>query len=115
MRKWHPTSNSDDFRVEIPEFEGKLNPDGLLDWLYTVEQIFEYMEVPKDKKVKLIALRLRKYASFWWTNLCVKRVRDQKEKIRSWEKMKVKLKARLLPCFYVKVVMLKPTIFLKVV
>jgi len=98
-----PTFNvsSNDFRVDIPEFEGKLNPEEFRDWLSTVERVFEYKDVPKDKKVKLVALKLRKYASLWWTNLCANRVRNRKEKIRTWEKMKTKLKARFLPSSYV--------------
>jgi len=55
-------ANNNDFRVEVPEFEGKLDPKEFLDWLHTVERIFEYKDIPNDKKVKLVALRLRKYA-----------------------------------------------------
>jgi len=78
-RNWHPTSNFDEFRVKILEFEQKLT-DEFLEWLHTAEWIFEYKEVLEDKKVKLVALHLRKYASLWWTNVCAKRVRDRKEK-----------------------------------
>ena len=46
-REWHPTSNANDFRVDIPEFKGKLSPDEFLEWLHTVEHIYEY-EVLKD-------------------------------------------------------------------
>ena len=95
-------ASSNDFKVEVPEFEGKLDPEDFLDWLHTVERIFEYKDIPDNKKVKLIALRLRKYASLWWTNLCAKRVRERKSKIRTWEKMKSKLKARFLPPTYVQ-------------
>ena len=95
--------NSNDFRVEIPEFEGKLNPKELLNCMHTIEGVFEYKEVPKDKKVKLVALRLRKYDSHWWTNLYAKRARERKAKIQTWEKMKAKLKARFLPPTYVKI------------
>jgi len=42
------------------------------------------------------------YASLWGTNLCAKRIRNQKEKIQTWEKMKAKLKARLLPSLYIQ-------------
>jgi len=63
MIQWHCTSNSNDFRVEIPEFEGKLDADEFLEWLHIVVRIFEYKEVPEDNKAKLIALRMRKYAS----------------------------------------------------
>ena len=33
-----------DFRVDIPEFEGQLDPDHFLDWLETVERVFEYKD-----------------------------------------------------------------------
>ena len=104
-REWRipqSNSNSNDFRIELPEFEGKLDPDEFLDWLQTVERIFDYKEVPEDKKVKLVALKLRKYASLWWTNLCNKRIRERKTKIHSWAKMKSKLKARFLPSSYIQ-------------
>jgi len=102
-REWSiPPPNSNDFRIELPEFERKLDPDEFLDWLYTIERIFEYKEIPAESKVKLVALKLRKYASIWWTNLCAKRIRNRKEKIRTWEKMKTKLKARFLPSSYVQ-------------
>jgi len=58
-------ANSNDFKMEVPEFEGKLNPKEFLDWLHTVERVFEYKDIPEDNKVKLVALRLHKYASLW--------------------------------------------------
>ena len=50
------STNSNDFRVEIPEFEGKLDPNEFVEWLSTIEQIFEYKEIPRDNKAKLVAL-----------------------------------------------------------
>ena len=91
-----------DFKVDIPEFEGQLNPDDFLDWLHTVERVFDYKDIPDDKKVKLVALKLRKYASIWWSNVLTKRARKGKGKIRSWEKMKEKLKSKFLPVHYLQ-------------
>ena len=48
-------NQSNDFKVDLPEFEGKLDLDEFLEWLQMVERIFEYKEVPEDKKVKLVA------------------------------------------------------------
>ena len=62
-------TNSNDFRLNILEFKGKLDPEEFLDWLSTVERVFEYKEVPEVKKVNLVTLKHRKYASLWWTNL----------------------------------------------
>ena len=66
-------ANTNDFKVEIPKFEGKLDPEEFLDWLHTVVRVFECKDIPEEKKVKLVALRLHKYAALWWTNLCAKR------------------------------------------
>jgi len=46
------------FKVEIPEFESQLNPDEFINWLNTVQRVFEYKDIPDDKKVKLVALKL---------------------------------------------------------
>jgi len=59
-----------DFKVDLPEFEGQLDPDLFLDWLRTVERVFDYKDVVEEKKVKLVALKLRNTPPFggliWW-------------------------------------------------
>ena len=37
-----------------------------------------------------------------WNNLCAKRVRNKKSKIRTWEKMKAKLKSGFLSPTYIQ-------------
>ena len=53
-----------DFKIDISEFEGKLDPDEFLDWLQPVERVFDFKDIPDEKKVKLVALKLRRYV---WT------------------------------------------------
>ena len=48
-------ANTNYFKVEILEFEGKLDPEEFLDWLHSVKCVFEYKDVPKDKKAKFVA------------------------------------------------------------
>ena len=81
-----PLNNSNDFRVDILELEGKLDQEEFLEWLSTVKWIFKYKEILDNKKVKLVALKLKKYTSLWWTSLHVKRVKNFKDKIQTWEK-----------------------------
>ena len=95
-------SNSQDFKVDILGFEGRLDPHDFLEWMQIVERIFEYKDIPDEQKVIIVALKLRKYASSWWTNLLTKRVRQGKGRIRTWEKMKAKLKAHFLPQNYIQ-------------
>ncbi|VFQ83150.1 unnamed protein product [Cuscuta campestris] len=47
-----------DFKVDIPTYEGKNDPDKFLKWLETVERVFDFKDVPEEKKVKLVALKL---------------------------------------------------------
>jgi len=61
---WHPRRgtrhqpNLKDIRVEVRTLKGRLHLNELLEWLQTVDTVFEYKEIPKDKKVKLVALKL---------------------------------------------------------
>ena len=67
-----------------------MHADDLLDWLNTVdvERVFEYCDPSEHKRVKLVAIKMRKNASFWWENLKRQRERDDKKNIQIWEKMK---------------------------
>lgn len=65
-----------DFKVDIPEFERKSQPDEFLDWIHTVERVFDFKEVPEDRKVELVALKPRKYTGLWWENLKRQRTRE---------------------------------------
>ena len=94
-------------RVELPEFKGKFDPDEFPEWLSIVERIFEIQEVDEARKCKLVILRLKGYASSaWWGNIeASSRVRNGKEKIRDWDKMKKekkKLRKRFVPKTYLQ-------------
>lgn len=79
-------------KIELPEFHGSLNPNEFIDWLNTIERIFDYGEVSVEKKVKLVAIRLKGRASAWWEQLKLNRRRCGKEKIHDWVKIKKWLK-----------------------
>ena len=52
-------------KIDLPEFDGKSHPDEFIDWLHTVERVFDVKPLIDDQKVKLVALKLRKHASIW--------------------------------------------------
>ncbi|VFQ80058.1 unnamed protein product, partial [Cuscuta campestris] len=91
-----------DFKVDIPAFEGKNDPDEFLEWLETVERVFDFKDVSDEKKVKIVALKFQKYASTCWTNTCTKRRRNDKEPVSTWIKMRSLLKKKFLPAEYVR-------------
>lgn len=91
-----PKTHEADVRLDIPDFDGKMQGDAFLDWLYTVERIFEFKEFSEERKVKLVAIKLKGYASIWWENLRRERSREGRKPIQKWEKMKRELKRRFL-------------------
>ena len=42
-------ATSNDFKVEVLEHEGKLDPEEFLDWLHTVKRVLEYKDILEDK------------------------------------------------------------------
>ena len=58
------------------------------------------MEIPDDKKVKLVAYKLKGGAAAWWEQEQMSRVRMGKIQIRSWRRMKQLLKGNFLPRDY---------------
>ena len=91
-----------DFRikVDIPCFDGHLHIEDFLDWIQTVENFFDYMNVPDSKQVKLVAYKLKGGASAWWEQLQSNRRREGKQTIRNWARMRTLLKSHFLPTDY---------------
>ena len=91
-----------DFYGGIPEFDGKVQDEEFIDWLNKVDAIFEYHGTPEYRKVKLVALKFRKYALIWWENLKKQREIMGKRLIVSWDKMKKELKRKYLSNNYLQ-------------
>ncbi|KAL4194966.1 hypothetical protein AMTRI_Chr05g71070 [Amborella trichopoda] len=90
------------FAVYISYFEGKSQPDGFINWLNTEERVFDYNDVPKNKSVKIIAIKLKKGALVWWEQLRARHDITRKPKINTRKKMKKILKEKYLPKNYLQ-------------
>ena len=67
-RQWQPNKRGDDeykLKVDILNFGGDLDIEGVLDLLIEVDRLFEYTELLDDRKVKFVAYRLKGRASVW--------------------------------------------------
>nr|GEV95627.1 reverse transcriptase domain-containing protein [Tanacetum cinerariifolium] len=83
--------------IEIPEFTSKVHPNDFIDWLSTVERVFDVRDIPNKLKVKLVAIKIRQNASLWWDYVNKRRRIEGKSKVETWEKMKKLIKAKFLP------------------
>jgi hypothetical protein len=81
-------------RIEVPMYEGNLEVEELLDWVHAMDKYFNYEYIEEDKMVKHAVTRLKGHATLWWDELQAKRRRNGKQKIKNWDRMVVKLKAK---------------------
>nr|GFC25374.1 reverse transcriptase domain-containing protein [Tanacetum cinerariifolium] len=65
-----------------------------------VEEVFEFKEVPENKRVTLIATKLHGRASAWWQQLKLTMERVGKPRIMSWQKMKKCMRDNFIPRNY---------------
>jgi hypothetical protein len=87
-------------KAEIPSFSGSVDIEEFLNWLYEVETFFEIMDISQDRKVPLVAYKLKGGVGAWWHRHQEERRLRGEPRIRYWHQMKTLLKARFLPADY---------------
>jgi hypothetical protein len=87
-------------KMEIPMYEGNLDVEELLDWIRALDKYFDYEDVEEDRKVKHAVTRLKGHAALWWDELQADRRCKDKQKIKSWDRMVAKMKAKFIPKDY---------------
>jgi hypothetical protein len=87
-------------KIEVPMYEGNLDVEELLDWIRSMDKHFDYEDVDEEKKVKQAVTRLKGHATLWWDELQAERRSKGKQRIKSWDRMVAKLKAKFIPKDY---------------
>ena len=80
-----------------------------LDWPQTVERIFKFKDIPKEKKVKLVALKPKKYASIWWSNVVSRELEKEKGRLKLGRKRCPNLSLSFYLAITCKITFLKST------
>ncbi|GKV26633.1 hypothetical protein SLEP1_g35898 [Rubroshorea leprosula] len=60
-----PKSTNLGIKIDIPDFEGRLQLDEFINWLHTIERVFKLKDILDNKRVKLVTIKLKKHASIW--------------------------------------------------
>ena len=80
------------FKLTIPSFNGKTEPDDYLEWEMRVDQIFDSHRYTEEKKVRYASIEFTGYALIWWNQLCRAGGRPE-----TWVQMKNLLRRRFVP------------------
>ena len=102
-----PMDDLRDLQFDRPELEGNLNPEVFLEWIQSIERIFEIKEYSDEKAFKVAIIKLKKYASLWYENVKKQRTREGKTRIKTWSKLKLLMTKRFLPDNYKRDLYLK--------
>jgi hypothetical protein len=87
-------------KMDIPVYEGSLDAEELLDWIRALDTYFDYEDIEEDKKVRHVVTKLKGHAALWWDELQADRRSKGKQKIKSWDRMIAKMKAKFIPRDY---------------
>jgi hypothetical protein len=52
-------------KIDLPSFNEHLHIEDFLDWVTEVEKFFDYLSIPEERKMKLVACKLKGGASAW--------------------------------------------------
>jgi hypothetical protein len=94
------TRMSSKTNMDIPTYEGNMDAEELLDWIRALETYFDYEDIEEDKKVKHAVTKLKGHAALWWDELQADRRWKGKKKIKRWDRMVAKMKAKFIPRDY---------------
>jgi hypothetical protein len=86
--------------MDIMMYEGNLVVEELLDWFISLDKYFEYEDVEEDNKVKHVATRIKGHVALLWDELQDDRRCNCKQRIKSWDRMVVKMKSKFIPRDY---------------
>jgi hypothetical protein len=87
-------------KMDIPVYEGNLDAEELLDWIRALDIYLDYEDIEEYKKFKHVVTLLKGHAALWWDELQADRCCKGKQKIKSWDRMISKMKAKFIPRDY---------------
>ena len=96
----HPNDDQEDkmIQIDIKDFDGQSsNPEEYLEWEASMERYFEYRGTTPEGQYKVAKMKLTKLAAMWLEGIQRQRVREHRERIDTWDKLKKHLNRKYVP------------------
>lgn len=56
-------------KVDVPDFDGRLNPTTFADWLSAIEEYFDWYDMSDERRVRFAKMKLVSLAKVWWNGV----------------------------------------------
>ncbi|MQM17764.1 hypothetical protein Taro_050741 [Colocasia esculenta] len=101
-QRYHEYEDRDDqivrsVRVDVPTFDGSLDPKVYLDWEAAMDRYFEWYEMTDGRRVRFAKMKLLGQAQTYWVNVESLLMQRHQDRIETWDDMKAKLREKYLP------------------
>ena len=96
----HPHDDQEDrmIRFDIKDFDGhSSNPEEYLEWEANMDRYFEYRETTHERQYKIAMMKLTKLAALWLEGIQRQRLREHRDRIDTWDKLKKHLNRKYVP------------------
>ncbi|KAL6313102.1 hypothetical protein AAG906_018817 [Vitis piasezkii] len=87
-------------RMEVTNFEGKVDATQFVDWLVVIEEYFNWYDMMDDRRVRFTKMKLVGLAKVWWTGIEGNNSRMGLPPISTRQEMKAKLREKYMPINY---------------
>ena len=87
-------------RMEVPNFEGKVDATQFVDWLAVIEEYFNWYDMMDDRRVRFAKMKLVGLIKVWWTGIEGNNRRMGLPPISTRQEMKAKLREKYMPINY---------------
>ncbi|KAG7564135.1 Reverse transcriptase domain [Arabidopsis suecica] len=88
------------YKMKVPPFHGKNDPDAYLDWEKKMELVFNCHNFANVNRVKVAATEFYDYALSWWDQIVTTRRRNGEYPVETWEGLKLLMRRRFVPSHY---------------
>ena len=96
-----PRREDRSLKVDVPAFNGTLDPKKYLEWEKSLERYFEYKDIQEEvQKYKIAKVKLKGYGDSWLQGEQRGRTLKGKASISTWSKLKKRMRDRFIPHNY---------------
>ena len=96
-----PRREDKSLKVDVPSFDGSLDPEKYLEWEKSLERYFEYKDIHEEvQQYKIAKVKLKGYGDSWLQGEQRARTLRGKAHISTWGKLKKRMRDRFIPHNY---------------